>query len=248
MEPTTMIRPGLLLGLKTAVTGGVSYHRREIERDGGRMKKWETVKTVSDPDELSRAQDLRSKVLSDIRRVCAKTSFGLLCANVDESKLDDAIRASRAAVAQHNMAARSTRIELYVLKGRIADNDEVAARSIASDVADLIGEMARSIDSLDVESIRRAATQAREMLSILSDEKQAQTERAIEAARKAARTIVARVQKKGDDAAAVLVTLDKRPLEAARMAFLDMGADEPAAPAAPSVDAQRFVDIAGEAW
>lgn len=248
MEPTKMIRPGLLLGMKTAVTGGVSYDRREIERDGNRMKKWETVKSITDPEELERAQVIRAQVLSGIRRVCAKTSFGLLCANVDEELLDAAIQAGRAAVTMHNMVARCTRIEFYVLKGRIADNDEVAARAIASDVADLITEMSRSIDALDVEAIRRAATQAREMLSILSDEKQEQANRAIDAARKAARAIVSRVQKKGDDAAAVLVTLDKRPLEAARMAFLDMGADEPAAPAAPSVDAQRFADVAGEAW
>jgi hypothetical protein len=63
--------PGLLLGLKTSVKGGVKYKRLDLPAEDG-QERWETTKTVDDKEELERAQKLRSKVGNSIRAVCAQ--------------------------------------------------------------------------------------------------------------------------------------------------------------------------------
>jgi uncharacterized protein (UPF0147 family) len=250
MDKTMTIRPGLLLGLKTSVKGGVKYKRLDLPAEDG-QERWETTKTVDDKEELERAQKLRSKVGNSIRAVCAQTSFGLLCPNEREADLDAALIRARDEITAHNRDAQYTRVDVWCIKGRIAENDVVAAKAIASDVADLISEMDKGIKDADVETVRRAATQAKQMLGILSEEKQRFASQAIDAAREAARAIVARVQKKGEELTKVLAEVDSTALTAARLAFLDMETDAPTAVAAtmPGTEMQRFASVDdGEMW
>lgn len=248
---TMMIRPGILLGLKTTVTGGVRYSRKDLDADRENATRWETTKIVDDQDEHDRASDVRIKAVREIRRVAAVSSFGLLVANKFEPELDAAIVRARDLIEAHNSTARCTVVRFFCLKGRIAETDEAAAKAIASDVSDLLAEMERGITKLDPAAIRDAANRARQVLSILSDEKQVLANAAIEAARKAARQIVARIEKKGEDAATVLVSLDSGPVAAARMAFLDFGdgaATAAPADALPAVNVERFADVGDEVF
>jgi len=237
------IRPGLLVGLKTRIAGGVRYVRTEIDdrTDGVReVVEWKTTKTVDDAEQHKAATRVRLDARREIARVCSATSFGLLCPRSEEEALDAAIARAQRMVILHNQEATTSRIELYVLKGRVAEDDEQAARAVASEIRDLIDDMDAAIKKADPAAIRDAATQARQMMAVLSEEKQEIAGKAIEAARKAARDIVRRVEKKGEDIAAVLVEIDGSAIQAARLAFLDMGDQQvpevqPAAEAAPRV-------------
>jgi hypothetical protein len=67
---------------------------------------------------------------------------------------------------------------------------------------------------------------------------------AVEQARKAARTIVKRIEKKGESAASVLQDIQRGEIEKARFAFLDV--DSPAIElSAPVADVGRFADLEG---
>jgi hypothetical protein len=51
---TTTLRPGLLVSLKTSVTGNVLYARRDVEQehtldDGAKSATWETERTLGTP-------------------------------------------------------------------------------------------------------------------------------------------------------------------------------------------------------
>lgn len=252
---TSIIRPGLLVALKSTVSGGVQYKRIDLDAPGeaatgttagdpALVTRWETTRIIDDPAEHERAVKARGKAVGEIRSACSVTTFGLLCPVDREAELDAAVSRARAIVDAHNANATCTRIAIYTIKGRIASTDEEAARSIASEVTALLDTMSRGIDQMDVKAIREAATRAAEMGAMLGNEQVERVTSAVEQARKAARTIVKRIEKKGEDAAAVLQDIQRGEIEKARFAFLDM--DTPAIEiSAPVADVGRFADLEG---
>ncbi|HSN68794.1 MAG TPA: hypothetical protein VLV48_06080 [Thermoanaerobaculia bacterium] len=233
MTTNTMktLRPGLLVSLKTGVSGGVIYDRKDLDekraKDGATVEKWETTKIIDDPDEFNRATKVRGKCRSLISGVCAVSDFGLLCPSSREFDLQRAIEEAKREANEHNATARRSFVSVYVITGRIAADDAEAARAVASEVRSLVESMQEGIKAADPEAIRKAAIAARNLGAMLTDDAQAKVATAIEEARAAARTIVKRVQKAGETAATVIAECDVRALNAARAAFVDLDAAKP---------------------
>lgn len=250
---TTILKPGILVSLKTTVRGGITYERvglaAEAGTDGASVARWETTRIIDDPDEYSRANQVRTAASSVIRKVCTKTTFGLLCSEAMEAELTAAMAKARALCDEFNATATTTSVRVFTIKGRIASTDEEAARAIASEVTLLLEDMQRGIKEADPKKIREAANKARELGSLLGPEQSEKVAKAVETARSAARAIVRRVEKAGEDAKLVIQELTVAPIEVARFAFLDMedGADADAAPesgeAMPEVNLQRFAGL-----
>lgn len=286
-ERATMIRPGLMVSLKSTVRGGVSYQRVDLDaadagivecasqepgqdvdvrggllctvcggtwakgaaevhdsecRVAGReVRRWETTKIVDDPTEMLSATKARSKALAAIRALCSRTSFGLLCPSSFEATLDKAIGEARAIVAAHNATAKTTHAAIFVLKGRVASDDVEATKAIAQEVRELVNDMATGIQKLDAKAVREAADAAKQMIDLLEEEQAGKLADAVTQARKAARQIVARVEKGGEEAAIVLADIQKGAIEKCRVAFLDY--DAPAmvvgGEVMPAVDVRR---------
>jgi len=245
---TTTIRPGILVALRSAIAGGIHYSRvdlaiDETEADHGKRARWETTRTIENPEEHARAIAVRGRALKLIRKECSESSFGLLCPADIEPALDLAIEQARGIVAEFNETADVTRVSLYVLKGRVADSDEEAARAIADEVAELVAEMNSGITDIDVKRIRAAATRARDMSAML-DERTAETVgEAVKQARTAARQIVKRIEKDGEKAEIVMADIQRGALEKARIAFLDMSDDVEIDSPLPAINQQRFADL-----
>jgi hypothetical protein len=255
MANASVIRPGLLVSLKSTVVGGVTYQRAELDVDaetvaadeGADVEKWETTKIVTDKDEHDRATKARSRALGLIRKECQQTAFGLLCPEAREAALDVAVVAAHEIVRLHNETAVNTRVGLFVIKGRVASDDAEAAKAITSEIAELVVKMDAGIKAFDPKAIRDAANRARELSGMLSDEKQTKVNAAIEQARKAARTIVKRIEGEGEQRETVLLDIQRGQIESARIAFLDMsGGPDTVESTMPAVAVQRFADIANE--
>jgi hypothetical protein len=169
----SMLRPGLLISLKSTLAGGVTYERKDLpaaEGTGEDVARWETTRVIKDPDEHKRATKARGLAVQEIRKLCSVTSFGLLCPESMEPELDAAVVRARSIADEHNRGAAHTRVNIYALKGRIASSDTEAARAIGQEVAAMIEGMNDAIDRLDASAIREAATKAREMSAMLSPE------------------------------------------------------------------------------
>lgn len=238
---STTLRPGFLVSLHTSVTGNVSYDRRDLERErvtkeGVAKSKWETERTVNDPEEHDESVRVRNKASTLIRSVCAKSSFGLLCPKSDKNELDKAIAEAREIVQEFNDRARITRIGVYVMVGEIAQTDEEAVRGINANIRDLMREMDQGIRNLDVKQIREANTKAKQLGSMLTPEASAKVQMAIDAARQAARKIV----KAGEVASGEIDKAAIRRITEARTMFLDL--DEGVAVKAPTVKG-RAIDL-----
>lgn len=239
------LRPGLLVSLKTSIRGNVSYNKRDLEAgvdpSGAVHTKWETERTIRDPQEHESAVKLRGQICSIIRRECSLSSFGLLCPEAKFDALESALKVARTLAEDFNSRAVVTRIGVFVIVGRVADSDVEAVRAINSEISDLIATMASAVKNLDAKAVREAANRIKAMGQMLSPEASKRAEEAIEIARKAARKIVA----VGQTAATEIDQATVDQISACRAAFIDfeMDAGEIEAPTtqARGVDFQAMV-------
>lgn len=243
---TTTLRPGLLVSLKTSITGGVAYKRVDLDAseekkaaEGAEIAKWETTKVVEDAADFEAAVKARGAARSKITAICSASDFGLMCPAARELDLARAIEEAKAIADEHNAKATRTIVSVYTITGRVAADDAEAARAINSEVRGLLDEMQEGIKSASPEAIRAAANKARQLGQLLSDDASKKVEKAIDQARAAAREIVKRVQKSGELAATVVADCATAEIDAARFAFLDLDTAKPietSAPAVPALD------------
>lgn len=242
-KKVSLFKPGYLVSCRSTLRGNVDYYRSEGDGFGNpgqekvqqpvrkldgdvkmiitEVSHWRTKRVIHDVVEYERAVSVRNAAVARVRRECTLTGFGLLCAFGRERELDIAIDEAQAMVTEFNSTSEFTRLQLNVLKGRIADNDEEAIRGIGAELQDLLEDMTKGIETLDVKKIRDAANKARNMEQLIDETRFEKVNAAIGAARKAARAISKRVEKKGEDATAVLRELNTKPIELARFAFLE---------------------------
>lgn len=234
------IRPGLLVALNTRVTGNVSYQRQDIDaaktEDGAVVTKWETERTVRDAAELQKASDVRSKARQIIAQHCIASSFGLLCPDDRAEKLTAAIEDARQMADNFNRSATLTRVQVYVIAGRIAADDVEATRAINSELSGLLATMESGVRNLDVEAIRDAAKRAKALAGMVKPGASERLEKAIDTARAAARTLV----KAGEQAAVQIDYAAIKAITESRTAFLDL--DEAREMQAPAVTG-RALDL-----
>lgn len=239
---TSTLRPGLLVSMKTSVTGNVRYSKETIESDhalptGERKASWNTERLISDPAEHEAATKARGRACTIVRAICSHTAFGYLCPEDAGDALEKAIAAARAEVDAFNAGAKITRITFYVIAGRIAPDDVEAVRAINSEVRDLLAEMETGIKNLDVKVVRDAASRAKQLGAMLSPDAAARVQIAIDAAR----GLATRIKAAGEQAAQEVDAATVRRITEARTAFLDL--EEAGAIATPAAEA-RAVDFA----
>jgi len=242
---TSILAPGYLVALKSSVTGGISYTREdirtEIKRKGTVESEWNTKKTIANKERFDLATKARNDINTAIRSVCARTGFGLLCPLSREGELSAAIALAKdIRDAANGTVSPDYDVSFNVIVGRIAEDDGNAAKAIAAEVQELIATMESSIKTLDVKAIREAANAARQIGMMLSPKASETVNKAIDQARKAARTIVKRVEKNSEDAIEVLKEIRVDSLAAARFAFLETEIEAVEVAPLSAVDAGRF--------
>jgi hypothetical protein len=242
---TSKIRPGLLVSVKTSVTGDVTYSKQTIVPDHAvegterRVAEWNTVRTILDADEFEASRKVRSEAIYTVGRVCASTAFGYLCPEDKVSELEAAIAEARSKIDGFNATARLSRVSFYVITGRVARDDVEAIRAISAEVRDLISAMAAGVESLDASKVRDAANRARQISAMLSDDAQQKVAAVIDLAREAARKMV-KAAKAGEQAAKEIDRAAIEKISAARLSFLDV---EESAPAADLPEIPRALDL-----
>lgn len=217
------LRPGVLVALKTSVTGNTKINKEIIEeehriRNGASKTVVKIERIISDPDEHKKANQVRMKCRAIICSVCSHSNFGLLCPEDQLDKLALALREAERHCQAFNRTARLTRVQVYTITGRVAQDDREAVRAIKSEVRDLMNAMSEGVKNLDAKKIRDAANKIKSLGMMLSPAAAEQAKTALEAARGAARKIV----KAGEEAAQEVDRAALNAINAARTAFVDV--------------------------
>lgn len=235
------IRPGLLVSLRTSIVGNVKYRTntlKDVTDGAAHVKEWETTRTVFNKDEHERSVKVRTKMRTCITSVCIESQHGLLCPLDRRQALIDGIAEARKLGDEFNATAEFACIRFNIIVGEVAANDVEAFRAINTEVRDLMQEMKRGIAGLDPKMIRDAATRARNVSNMLTDDMKAKVANVINAVRAEARQIV-----KAGETAAATVNMDAiAAIEKARTAFLDL--DDTDGVKAPVAAGGRAVDFA----
>lgn len=246
---TIAVRPGILVSLSTRVQGGVAYIREDLGKDrtdSVERTEWRTERIIDDVEEFERAQKVRSKISSLVRSACAWTPFGLICPQVDVERLNEVMAEAYALMDEFNATAQHSKVRFTHIRGTIAANDAEAIAAVRSEISDLLAELHAATQTGDVGGIRDVANRVTQIDKLLEQESNASQKlaKAISAARKTAREIVKRVEKEGEEIAAVLAEADLKPIATARFLFDEStaysvdGADQH-----PSVSLNRFADL-----
>lgn len=221
MKASTL-RPGFLVVVRTSIRGNTSYVTTDlgttVTADGAEEARWETNRLVRDKAEQERAVKARALARSAIQTVCAHSDFGLLCPQDKGDRLDGAIAKAQGIVDEFNDTSELTRISFNVMCGTVAPDDARAIRAINSEMRELIEDMQRGINSLDVDAVRKAANKATSVGKMLETGAQETVKKAITLARAAATEI----RKAGDVAAVEIDQATMQRLTEARLAFLDL--------------------------
>lgn len=218
------LKPGFMVYLHTTINGNVNYDRETIEAEhyvgnGSKRSVINTTKTIADAKEHEMAQVVRSAARSAIVSVCSTVpNFGLMCPDSKKTELDEAIEKAQLLARAFNTTASITRVGVYVMVGYIAQDDVQAVKAINNEVRELMTEMEEGLKNLDVERVRAAATKARSVGTMLSDESRERIQSAIAVARQAATKIV----KAGEEGGLAIDQATLLNIRQARTAFLDM--------------------------
>lgn len=217
------LRPGLLVALSTSITGNTSYNKRVIEADhvtgsGSKLMVWETERTIVDPAEHEKAARARNAARAIVSGICSKSTFGLLCPEEKADKLAEAIKQAREVADAFNATATVSRLDIYIMTGRVAQDDVEAVRAINSEVRGLMTAMETGLQNLDVKAVREAAVKAKGLGQMLSTDASDKVKDVIELVRKSARQIV----KAGEGVAVEIDRETIKRLNQTRLAFLDL--------------------------
>lgn len=235
VRPVLALQPGILVGLKSEVRGGVRYYTEEIQgeekaatiadvgavlpSEDARAIARKSVVVTADADEHERATAARNAARARIAKICTLTPFGLLCPRAREGDLDQAIGEAEAAVREFNRTAIYTHVDVFAIKGYIADNDEKAARGIASEIASLMESMRAGVEARDPEVIRSACRKAQALQSMIDEQAGERVSVALAAARSSAREIAKTIREKGHANAIMVTDGNKRILDELRASF-----------------------------
>lgn len=189
------VKPGMLVSLKSTISGNVQYRRNTIESEhvtesGELHGRWETEKRVQDAAEHDRAKKVRSDARNAISLVCSNSSFGLLCPMENEAALLAAIAKAQSMVEEFNATAKLSTISVFVMTGRISENDDQTTTAINSEILDLLMAMADGLDAKDVKLARDACNRAVNLSDMLTPDAAGNLQSAIDATREACRYIV----------------------------------------------------------
>ena len=223
MQAST-IKPGLLVALSTSISGNVSYVKRDLEAEaigGGARVKWETTRYTNDIAEHEAAIKARGRAVAIVRAQCSIFGQGagtLVCPQDREAALESAIVEAKRIVSEFNSTAQLSRINFYVMVGRVADSDVEAMRAINAELRGLMDSMASGVKQLNAKAIRDAANKATQLGQMLSPEARGRVNYAIDKARQAARQIV----KSGERAAREVDLTVAETIKNQKFAFLDL--------------------------
>src|SRR5215472_5662935 len=137
----TTIRPGVLVTLKTSLTGNVRYFTTDIEREhlleNGQTSEaeWNTRRITLDKAEHELAVKTRSKCRSLITGCCTVGNF-LICPVANRDNLEKAIAEAEALARDFNAKAAVTRISVYPALTEVAPDDARWIQLINSEVRD----------------------------------------------------------------------------------------------------------------
>ena len=194
-DRNTIIRPGYLVSLKTTLIGNVSYHKQVLERehiveDGSEEARWETKRVIGNKNEHQLGRKLQGEARGKIFTVCTNTAFGLLCPEEKAAELQQAIREAKEVAADFNRTARLSRMNVYVIVGKIAPDRFDVVSAMAAEALELLTSIQNGIRNRDALVIREAASELRKLSDMFSENGRSKLQDALNAGRGAARKIV----------------------------------------------------------
>ena len=209
-------------------------HRREIDREKQEREDFgvETVTvrvvsehTIVNPKEHNEAKKLIGSLSNKLRKYGTRIQDGVLAIPLNlEKEWDEERATAKSDAAEFNRSSTHHKITVNAIKLQaMVGEEELMAKKLCYEVQQIMSDMKASLNSLDVDKIREAATEARyKAMSLAPGRQRGALEEAVKEARRAARQILKLdIADKAEDIEAVKTELETSAIESARLMFLD---------------------------
>jgi hypothetical protein len=208
-------------------------HRREIDRQKREREDFGvetvTIKVVSEhtivnPKEHEEAKKLIGSLSSKLRKYGTRIQDGVIAIPLKlETDWDEERTEAKREAARFNKQSTHHKVVVNAIKLQaMVGEEELMAKKLAYEVQQIMRDMKASLDSMDVDKIREAATEAKyKALSLAPGMQRGALEAAVREARSAARKIVKETKEVAGDIERVKRQLETSAVESARLMFLD---------------------------
>jgi hypothetical protein len=177
-----------------------------VTEEGAEVSSWRTVKTVLDPENSKKAMSLRGKFMGEVIKLGAQYGSEKIVF-VDFERADDveALKVRWAAeVKAFNASSPIVKINFGLLPPlNLTGENEYLLGNLLDELKSTMVEMKEALENADYESVRKVATRLKGFVTLVPDQQASQIVAAIADARKQARQIKAKLEKKGEQIAKV---------------------------------------------
>lgn len=199
-----VVPPSILVHSKITLKGGVRTTHDDVEEhpegETGTFKKWLGTKVIENVEERKEGENLRKRLVNELKRAAPETAIGFLCPDRAEAitKLDETMKRGQDEATKFNARVLTCQISYVVLQCRLAPGDEAAAlQSVADEIASYLTALNQATRELDVDRIKSMLQDGKDFAKLLGDSDNAIFEAAIKEARKIANDTKKEIASKG---------------------------------------------------
>jgi len=210
-------------------------------------------RTCVEPDEEEKARVLAQELRLSVRRYGVHSLLGPICPLDKRTAIEDIVMKARERATEWNRSACYHHVRVTYLLATMAGEEEQAARVVAFDIQQALGEMRSALqETKPDELVRRARNAAvrvkrmsKDLAIALSTSQQKMLLAAVEEARAAANLVVAETKEKTGDVEKVLKAVSLRAVDTARFEFgkYAIPEDMEAAQVASGASTARFAGL-----
>jgi hypothetical protein len=241
----------LLIINKLSVEKGVHYAIKQLETDTpgetGTTTRWETTKTVDDPEERKRGINLVERLNTHIRKTTegVKCSFGIVAPMKAEEVLDEVNSYVKREVNEFNATARFTHIEFRPMVVKLASDDERAMKAMSEQITGTLDELQSAMDKFDIKNVRAVVSKLVGFDKIIPNGRGKAITDLIKTVRKQASAFIKSAGEKVNDMEAAKAQIDASVVDRARFAVFAAPGEtvDTASLGLKTVDAGRFAPI-----
>lgn len=227
---------------------------REFEKrdNGSELSRWKTEKVVEDPANATKAATLRAKFLRDICKLGAQ--YGkekLVFINFEREDDLDAFKVEwRKIVQEFNAQSPVVKVDLGVLPPLdLTGSNEYLLGNLLDEMKDTMGQMKAALEAADYTSVSNVVKRLKGFVALVPDKQATAIVAAIADAKKQARSMKAKLEKKGEEIAKVQEMVNTSTVDLAVAAcFFDdaVEIEGPSANEMMEAQAQEFCAAIGQ--
>jgi len=222
------LKPSFIIVGDVAVRGGVQYtvnNPDEWEEGSEHHKRWETHRTIFDPEEYNSGRATKARLQRQLNEVCTRSAIGLICPYEFEDRYREIVESIKSEIKDWNDIAKTCKLSFYPVEFEIEGANQKVAEALMRQLIELMEDLREALNKGDFKEVRNLLRNKKGFSEILPDDLGQDLREALESAREQAKELAKQARENADQFELVQRAVDTSKVSLARLAFVEY-ADE----------------------